>query len=213
MIDQNKRKRSGSKLSTICGVIGILGCLAAMIANLVGIIVVERHNFISETISKLAIGKYAWIQDLGLDLLAVGFLAIAVGLYTWNLGGWKWKIGTILLGLLSLVILVIAEYNEYADRGSLGATIHLFCVCILALFFSILTLLLAPGLRKIGRNWSRFSIGTSIIWTVLAPFFFVIRTSWDGAYERFLALIMFIWMMAVSWLLIKRGMGVLKNSF
>lgn len=210
--EKNRLKSSKSTFSIVCGAIGIFGCFAAALADIIGIIVVEKHNPITETISKLAIGKYAWIQDIGLDFLAAGFFMTAIGLYRWNLNGWKWKTGTILLGLLTIVILIIAEYNEYANRESFGATIHLACVVVLALFFSLLTLLLAPGLGKISRRWSHFSVSISIIWTILSPIFFLIQTSWDGAYERFLGLIVFTWTITVSWLLIRNGMGLFKTS-
>ena len=57
-----------------CGVIGILGCVAVLATDLIGIALHEAHNPIKNTISMLAIGKYGWIQDLGLDILAIGFL-------------------------------------------------------------------------------------------------------------------------------------------
>ncbi|MGF1495276.1 MAG: DUF998 domain-containing protein [Elainellaceae cyanobacterium] len=196
-----------SKLPVICGTIGILGCLVAVGTNLAGIILVERHDPISETISKLAIGKYAWVQDLGLDFFAVALFATAVGLYRWQLGKLKWKIGTALLVLLGIDVILIAEHNQYANRAGVGASIHIQCVYALGLLFALSTLILAFGLRKLGRKWYRFSLGTSIFWTVMGPIFFFVPTSWDGAFERFVALIMVTWVATISWLLIRRGRG------
>jgi hypothetical protein len=189
-------------LLRICGVIGLLGCFGAIAANIVGIILVEQHNPISETISKLAIGKYAWIQDLGLDLFAATILATAIGLYTLRLESIRWKIGTALLVLLSIDVVLIAEHNQYAGRAGVGASIHIQCVYALGLLFALATFLLAFGLRKVSRTWYRFSLGTSILWTVLGPIFFWVPTLWDGAFERFVALIMVTWFAAISWLLI-----------
>jgi hypothetical protein len=203
----NQKQSEGwrSKLLPICGILGMLGCLGAIAANIAGIIVVERHDPIRETISKLAIGKYAWIQDLGLDLLAVALVALAVGLYAWNLGQWRWKMGAALLVLLGVDVILIAEHNQYAGREGVGASIHIYCVYALGLLFALSTLLLAFGLRKIGRRWFRFSLGTSMIWTILGPIFFFVPTSWDGAYERFVALIMLTWVVAISWLLVRQA--------
>lgn len=173
-------------------------------ADLIGTIVVDKHNPISETISALALGKYAWIQDVGLDLFAAALLACAIGLYSLKLGGFRWKLGTALLGLLCVNVLLIAEYNQYANRDSIGSTIHLYLVCILGIAFALLTFLLAPGLRKVGLKWHRFTLWIAILWTVLAPFFFLIPTGWDGAYERFVALIMVTWVTGMSWLLISQ---------
>ena len=82
----------------------------------------------------------------------------------------------------------------------------------LALLFAALTLLLASGLRKAGRNWYRFSIGTAIFWIVLAPIFFFVPTNIDGAYERFISLITIAWVAAISWLLIRKGQGKLSQK-
>ena len=68
----NQDKTSKSRLLQVCGYIGLFGCIAAVVTDIIGIIVVEKHNPISETISALAITKYAWIQDLGLNLFALG---------------------------------------------------------------------------------------------------------------------------------------------
>ncbi|KAI9132270.1 hypothetical protein [Acaryochloris sp. CCMEE 5410] len=75
------RQRQSSKLSLICGFVGLVGCFAALLTDIIGTIVVQKHNPISETISSLAIGKAAWIQDSGLDLFAAGLIACAIALY------------------------------------------------------------------------------------------------------------------------------------
>lgn len=122
--------------------------MAAIAGNIIGIIVLEKHDPISETISALAIEKYAWIQDIGLDFFATGLIACAVGLYAWNLNGAKWKIGNFLLLLLGVDIVLIAEHNQYAGRPGVGAAIHIYCVYALALLFTLITLLLAFGLQN-----------------------------------------------------------------
>ncbi|WP_019507775.1 DUF998 domain-containing protein [Pleurocapsa sp. PCC 7319] len=205
-----KTELSGSPLLKICGVIGIIGCIAAIATDIIGIIVVKDHNPISETISSLAIEKSAWIQDMGLDFYAAGMIACGIGLYVLNLNGLRWKIGSVLLGLLGIDVILIAEHNQYAGREGVGASIHIQCVYALAVLFAAITLLLSFGLRRIGRNWYRYSLGTAIVWTVLAPIFFFVPTNIDGAYERFISLITISWVAAMSWLLIKRGQGKLS---
>ena len=205
----NQDKTSKSRLLQVCGYIGLFGCIAAVVTDIIGIIVVEKHNPISETISALAITKYAWIQDLGLDLFALGLIACAIGLFSWNLNGATWKIGAFLLFLLGIDIVLIAEHNQYAGREGVGASIHIQCVYVLGLLFTLLTLLFATGLRKLGRNWYRFGIGITIFWVISAPTFFIVPTNIDGAYERFTAMIMLTWVAAISWLLIRKGQGKL----
>ena len=206
------QSKSLNKLFIVCGIIGIFGCISVVIADIIGIIIVENHNPISETISALAITKSAWIQDLGLDLYAVAMFACAIGLYQWNLGGLRWKIASVLLGLLGIDIILIAEHNQYAGREGIGASIHIQCVYALAVLFAAITFLASFGLRRVGRNWYRYSMGTAIIWTVLAPFFFFVPTNINGAYERFISLITISWVAAISWLLIKRGQGKLTEK-
>ena len=205
-------QRSSNKLALICGIIGIFGCISVILADIIGIIVVEEHNPISETISALAITKSAWIQDLGLDLYAVAMFACALGLFQWNLGGRKWKIASVLLVLLGIDIILIAEHNQYAGREGIGASIHIQCVYALAVLFAAITLLLSFDLRRIGRNWYRYSMGTALVWIVLAPIFFFVPNNINGAYERFISLITIAWVAAISWLLIKRGKGKLANK-
>ena len=205
-------QRSSNKLALICGIIGIFGCISVILADIIGIIVVEEHNPISETISALAITKSAWIQDLGLDLYAVAMFACALGLFQWNLGGRKWKIASVLLVLLGIDIILIAEHNQYAGREGIGASIHIQCVYALAVLFAAITLLLSFDLRRIGRNWYRYSMGTALVWIVLAPIFFFVPNNINGAYERFISLITIAWVAAISWLLIKRGKGKLAQK-
>ena len=207
----SQENRSSDKLLVICGAIGILGCFSVIIANLIGIIVVEKHNPISETISALAITKYAWIQDTGLDLYALAMFACAIGMFAWNLGNWRWKTSSVLLVLLGIDVILIAEHNQYAGREGVGASIHIQCVYALALLFAAITLLASFGLRKVSRNWYRYSMGTGIVWIVLAPIFFFVPTNIDGAYERFISLITISWVAAISWLLIKKGRGQLSK--
>lgn len=69
------------KIYRICSLIGFFGCLSVIAGDIIGIALHEKHDPISDTISMLAIGKYGWIQDWGLDIFAAGYLAIATGLF------------------------------------------------------------------------------------------------------------------------------------
>jgi hypothetical protein len=201
-------ERAAQILALTCGVIGLIGSFAAVIANFVGIIVVEEHNPISETISKLAIGEYAWIQDVGLDFYAAGVVACAVGLYAWNLSKIRWKLGALCLVSLGVIVILIAEHNQYAGQPeNNGQAIHRQLVYAFGILFALSTLLFAFGLRRVGQNWYRFSMGMTIGWVLLAPVFYYVPTAWDGAYERFLGLLVFSWTVGISWLLIQRGVG------
>lgn len=45
----------------------------------------------------------------------------------------------------------------------------------------------------------------SIIWTISAPIFFLLPTSVDGIYERYLGLIAIATVVTLAWLFIERG--------
>lgn len=193
-----------SRLRIGGAVIGLVGCVSVALADLLGILFVERHDPISETISTLAIGRYAWIQDLGIDLFAAGVIAVAVALYAWRAGGATWKIGCGLLLVLAVDLVLIAEHNQYAARPSReGASIHIYLVIALYVLFALVAFLLARDLDR--RSWRRFNLIAGAAWTVLAPLLFVVPTAWDGAYERALSLILLGWFAGVCWTLLRRA--------
>ncbi len=198
---------SGSRLLIACGLIGLAGSAMVVLANLIGIIVRDGYNPIAQTISDLAIGDYAWIQDYGLDAYAVALLACAVGLYRWRAGGKWWEGTAILLLLLAFDIVLIAEHNQYAGRPGRGAAIHLQLVYILGLLFTLIPLSFALGARTLSKRWFRFSLGITIAWLVGGPVFFFVPDGWDGGFERLVGLLMFAWTAAISWLLIQEGQG------
>lgn len=200
-------KKANSKLLLVYGLIGLLGCISVVVTDLIGIVVVDGYNPIAQTISDLAINRKAWIQDIGLNLFAASFATCAVGLFSLNLGGWKWKTGAGMLLILAVDILIISEYDKYADRSSFGSTVHFTCVCVLGVLFTLAPALLSLSLHKVSRGWQLFSLWTAICWGVLSPIFFFIPNGWNGAYERFLSLIVILWVAFISWLLIQKGLN------
>lgn len=181
----------------ISGVIGILGCLGVLSGDIIGIIVHEAHNPIGNTISMLAIGKYGWIQDWGLDILAVGFLALALGLFTWKRSGTKWIISLILLVLIAVDIILIAEHNQYAGRP--GYTIHRKLVYAFALLFPALLILISFDLKNVKPYLKKFSFWIAGLWLVFAPLMPLMPTNIEGAYERLVSSMVVIWLGIVSY--------------
>ncbi|SKB49534.1 Protein of unknown function [Salegentibacter holothuriorum] len=183
-----------------CGVIGVLGCVAVLAADLIGIALHEAHNPISNTISMLAIGKYGWIQDWGIDILAVGFFALAIGLYTWKNSGTKWIIGLVILVLIGVDLIMIAEHNQYAGRP--GHKIHRKLVYALAVLFPAVVLLTSFDLKMLKPYLKKFSFWIAGLWLVLAPLLPLMPDSLDGAYERLVCTLIVIWLGTVSYNLI-----------
>jgi len=194
------------KLFVACGVAGIAGSLISVITDFIGIAVVNGYNPISQTISDLAMGPHAWIQDFGLNLYAFGLIACAIALWRWDLGDWRWRLGAAFLAVISVVILIISEYDQYANLpNSSGMSIHLYSVYALGILFPTVCVLLGFGLRRLGRKWRWFSWVTAVVWVIFAPAFFRVPTAIDGLYERFVSLILLAWSMVIAWLIFQKG--------
>lgn len=191
----------------VCGVLGLLGPSAAVVADVVGFLVVDAHDPISETISKLAVGDRSWIQDVGISIFGLGAASCGVGLAAWRRGGLAWKAGVTAIFLLAVDLACIAQYDRYEGQLGEGATVHRALVYALYGIFAASSLLLARGLGDGRRGWRNGSVASGLAWIVLAPLLFVVPTAWDGAYERVVACILVGWFLAVSILLIRTRDG------
>lgn len=193
-----------STIYKICGGLGIMGSIMVLVADIAGIIVHEKHDPISDTISMLAIGNYGWIQDWGIDLLALGYLALAIGLYNWKRKGIKWIMSLIILFLISINLVMIAEHNQYVGRlGYTGFDIHIELVYILAGLFFVLNILISFDLKDLKPFLKKFSLWIALLWLVFAPILMLIPDSYDGAYERLVCIMLVVWPAMVSYQLLK----------
>ncbi len=183
----------------ICGFLGILGSIAVVITDLIGIAVHEDHNPVKNTISMLAIGKYGWIQDLGLDFLAIGFAAVSVGLFIWKRRGTKWILSLIIQILIAIDIILIAEHNQYAVQSE--NTIHRKLVYVLAGLFLILNILISQDLKSLKGFLKKFCLWIAALWLVFAPLLPLIPDSLNGAYERLICSLIVIWLGTVAYYL------------
>ena len=196
--------RQGDSVLRLAGQLGVLGSIALPVANAAGVMVVERHSWISDTISDLAAGPHEWIQDVGLYLFALALAAVGAGLWRLHLGGWGWRIGAGLLWLLAADVALMAFWEDYSNHDP-GFTIHPYAVYLFGIGFGLALLLLARGLGQIGRGWAWASLALFIAWAVLAPIYFFVPPAIEGIYERGLGLIVIGWLLAVSVLLLEEG--------
>lgn len=200
------------RLFRTCGMIGLIGCASVVAADVIAWMLVEGYSPISQTISDLAVGDGSWLIDLGLWLFGAAYIAAAVGLMRWRLAGLSWTLGTAAMVLLGIDVLVIAMVNQYAGTANRGADIHIGAVYALGVLFAFACLLVIPGLKKLPGSWYRFSLIVGVAWIIASPVFFAVPYAWEGAYERFLGLILVGWLASMSWLLLEWAGGRSSRS-
>ena len=161
--------------------------------NVVGSIVVPGHDFIADTVSDLAAGRYEIIQDVALYGFAASLLALSLAAAHLHNGRIRWSILTFSLALLAVCVVIIGARNEYGDSDTGGVVIHIYLVYALGgLFF---TAFLIGGLsgRRVASYLPPVSWACLALWTVGAPTFFFLPTGWDGLWERGLGVICAVW--------------------
>ena len=204
---QSDADPSHPRLFYVCGIIGILGSVAVVLANIIGVIVQPHDGLIDDTISDLAAGRYAVIMDIGLYAFAIGIVAAAAGLRRLHWGNWSWTIGSWLLTLMAVLIVVIGAYGEYGDNDTGGLVIHLPVVAVMALTFTASALLTAAGFHRYRRRWFWFNIACAVLWVLGAAAFWFAPVAINGLVERCVAMVSVVWVMALSKLLIDRSKG------
>lgn len=191
-----------------CGWIGIFGSFALVAGNIVGSLVVPGHNWVADTVSNLAAGKYEDIQDFALYGYAAALIACAIGAANAHPGGQRWTLGIFCLAFLACLIVVIGARNEYGDHDRNGIVVHIYLAYAMGVLFMVTPLLMARGAEKRVAWFRRLSWTAGGIWIIGAPPYLFIPTSIDGAWERALGLVAVIWTIALAWSLIRLGRAI-----
>lgn len=199
-----EKKHRQPRFAIVSGIIGITALVFTIVTDVIASLVVRQYSPISETISDLAAGQTSWILDLGLQIGGVGIVVCAIGLLFWQLDGWRWNVACTLLLLIGIDVIIIAQRDVYGDNEAWGTPIHIYLVLFLGLSVLIAAWLIARGLGFVDKRWEYGSRGMAIIWVVFGPLFFVVPDEWDGLYERVLALLLFVWLGSVLFLLIQK---------
>lgn len=187
-----------SLLLVACGALSLLGCLALVVTNIWASLVVEGHDWMADTISYLAVGKRASIQDVGLYAYAAGLVALAIGAAHLHLGGRRWSLAILSLATIAVCVSVIAARSVYADDTPQGTQVHIYLVYLMGVLWFAAPVLAAEGLGRASRWLSWTSVALGFAWAALAPVFFLVPTGYDGLVERLLGLVTVAWVMMVS---------------
>lgn len=172
---------------TILGAIGLVG------GNIAGSIVVPNHDFVADTVSDLAAGRYEIIQDVSLYGFAISLISLGLASAHVHNGITRWSIMTFGLVLLALCVVIIGARNEYGDGDNDGIVIHIYIVYALGILFTAVFALMALEGGRIAGYLSTVSWWCLALWVVGAPIFFIMPTGWDGLWERGLGVICVVW--------------------
>ena len=189
----NTESHLNPQLLKFLGVVALLGALALVVGNIVGSIVVPGHDWVADTVSDLAAGRFEIIQDVALYGYAGALTACALGAAHLHKDGTRWNAGIVCLALLAMCVVVIGARNEYGDSDSEGIVIHIYVVYALGLLFAVLFWVMAKGMGMVSAGYGRLSRACAVVWTLAAPVFFFMPTGYDGAYERGLGIVTLIW--------------------
>lgn len=193
-------------LLTVCGWAGIGGALAAVLSNIIGSALVPGHDWVANTISDLAAGRYEIIQDLGLYAFAGSLLACGLGTAHIHPGTNRWTGGVLALAIMAALVTVIGARNEYGDDDAVATWgVHLGMVYALMLLFVATALVMAPGLSRLSPGHRTGSLICAGLFVAGALAYFLSPTGYDGLVERMLVLVAVAWVVLISRLLLRLG--------
>ena len=183
-------------LMRFVGVMALLGVVGLVGSNIWGTIVVPNHDWMADTVSDLAAGKYESIQDVGLYTYAGALLALAIGTAHLHPGTRSWTGVSIGLALLALCVTIIAARNEYGDGDNEGVEVHIYIVYAMGALFTAV-FVLASWVRTHFRILTLSRV-CAVLWSIGAPVFFMLPTGWDGGFERALGIVTAVWVTALG---------------
>ena len=190
--------------------IAVLGALSLLLGNLVGSIVVPGHDFVADTVSDLAAGKYEIIQDVALYGFAASLMALALGAAVLHDGQTKWSLLIGALALLAACVVIIGARNEYGDNDSDGVVIHIYVVYVIGALFAACFLIGGLAGSRIAGFFAPLSWLCLVLWAVGAPVFFFLPTEWDGLWERGLGVICVVWVIGFAWAMRHRSQQAVR---
>lgn len=190
----------------------MLGCLVMLTTSVIAPLLHPDMNFVTHTVSELAAGRLAWVQDLGLCALGFAMAAAGIALYRLHLGGFFWKGGSVVMVLVGAAICLLALYNEYGDDDLCLVTIHGELVWGIGIGLVVALLSLRNGLGRVRRSLAVLTLVVAVVLLLGGPYLPMVSTEWDGLYERVICVAVLLWLGTVSWMLAKWRDGFLDSE-
>ena len=208
------KRRRGDALALTAGLYALAAIAFVAVVDLCWGLTHQNYSYVADTISDLAAGVNSWTMDVALTGFALAVAVVALALLRWDLGArtghtWRYRVGCLLALALAPVLYFIAAHDAYGDGEAGGFVIHHHLVYTLGALFPLTAWATAPGFADVSRAWRNLSLVLALIWLPAAPYFMFMGTSWDGLFERGLALILLVWFGAAAFNLVRRGRGLL----
>lgn len=193
------------ELLLICGIVGLLGNLAPVVAMVTGWLFTD-HDMISDTISDLGRGPHKIIMDTGFFANAAAMLALAIAAAHLHLGRAGWSFGILCLSLLALLTVMIGLWDAFGQtaEGS-GMAVHTWLTFGLGPLYLAGPILMAGGIACQWPGWRFVFYGSALGWIVFATWFKLAPNAYDGILEKIAVVATLFWTLPLAWVLMSAG--------
>ena len=207
------KRRRGDPLALTAGLYALTAIAFVAVIDLWWGLTHDSYSYVADTISDLAAGANSWTVDVALTGFALAVAVVALALLRWDLGArtghtWLYRTGCLITLALAPILYFIAAHDAYGDGEAGGFVVHHYLVYALGAAFPLAAWATAVGFADVSRTWRNLSLVLALIWLPAAPYFIFMGTSWDGLFERGLALILIVWFGAAAFNLVRRGRGL-----
>lgn len=190
-----------------CGVLAVLGAVAAIAGDVINVRRRDDLSFASSTLSEAAAGPDSVWMDAGMTGLGIALAACAAGLWRWRGKGLRFRAGCGALALTGGLLIIIAWLTGYREGAADAFNLHKPLVAVMGLGFSVALILLAENLGELDTGYFRFTIIALGLWLVAWPAFVLSPEPVEGAVERVMGLTIIIWLALAGRLLMRLGRG------
>lgn len=192
-----------TRIMRCSAVAATLGGLLFIATDIAAIALAKSYSLVSGTISALAVGRYAWVQDVGIDAFAVSFVALALGLLYWRpVRQWVWLCSVMFLVLSGIATFLIAQHHVYGPYTP-AMPIHAELVAVLFITTALALIGVARNTKRAHSGVRLLTLLFGIPFCVLGVPYFFMPERIEGAYERFLVALVLMWTLGISYFLLR----------
>lgn len=183
-------------------VAGVSGPIVFAVVTLAAHLLRPGYDWISQTISILALGEKGWVQALGFFLFGSLVIVFAMGLYSGinRRKGLRASVTMIILGGIGFMLIAIFPTDVPGEPLSFHNLVHQGAVRVITALFPFSCFSLIPSLRGDPR-WRGLTAYTAVtgilalsldlLWVAIPH---EILHLWEGLYERLLTANSLAWM-------------------